>query len=102
MARIEQILAGEKSWGDYSIDVLGHTALGLAYSLPVVWLNWFLGWGWGRGFWLGATAALIGGGVREWLQFRKSGKLHALDRSLDIAHHSLGVPLAILIVWIFV
>jgi len=99
MARLDEVLAGEKSWGQYSVDVLGHVALGTAYALPViasgiVWLDdpvpVVLG--------LGAVAALFGGVIREMVQAVKTGKLHLLDRSLDALQHLLGAPVALGIV----
>ena len=102
MARIDQVLAGEKSWGAYSLDVVGHLGLGLAYSLPVVALANRLNWQ-GQILWLmGFAAAFTGGFIREWVQFEKTGyepaKLHLFDRSLDTVQHALGVPVAVLIV----
>jgi hypothetical protein len=101
MARIEAVLAGEKSWGQYALDVLGHAGLGTAYALPfeaaaILWFGWAVPVALG----LGAAAALVGGVLREIVQAVKSGKLHALDRALDALHHLLGGPIALLIVLI--
>lgn len=78
MARIEQVWAGEKSWGQYSLDVLGHAGLGAVYSLPFIVLG--IWWEIGTSlFWFGVIwAALTGGIVRETLQYLKSDKLHLL------------------------
>ncbi len=94
MARIEQVLAGEKSWWKYALDVLGHAGLGAAFSvLPIAAVVWF-GWPFGLAIAVGLPFALGGGALREFLQWRKSGKLHLLDRVLDVAHHVLGPPIA--------
>ncbi len=102
MARIDQVLAGEKSWGAYAVDVIGHTGLGLAYSLPVVAIANALNWSGSVLWFIGLAAALTGGFVREVTQFDKANyepaKLHLMDRTLDILHHALGVPLAVLII----
>lgn len=99
MARIDEVLSGEKSWGKYALDVLGHTGLGVAYSLPfvaagVVWLDW----GFGLSMAVGEPVAVIGGALREWLQWRKADyepeKLNLLDRVLDTVHHVIGPPIA--------
>ena len=95
MARIDQVLAGEKSWGAYALDVLGHAALGTAYALPFVIVAFFLGWGVGIQLAAGAVAALLGGVIREIVQHRKSHKLHLLDRALDAVHHLFGAPIAL-------
>jgi hypothetical protein len=94
MARIDEVLTGEKTWSQYGLDVLGHAGLGAAYALPVAalgaWRDWQLA--------IVAVAALAfalgGGALREWIQARSTGKLHLLDRALDTAHHALGVPIA--------
>lgn len=95
MARIDEVISGEKSVWKYALDVLGHAGLGAAYSLP------FIAWGvlastWGFGFSMvaGIPIAFLGGLLRENYQFKKSGKLHLLDRVLDSAHHVLGPPIA--------
>ncbi len=95
MARIDQVLAGEKSWGKYALDVLGHTGLGAAYSvLPIAAMVFLLDAGFGLAMAVGQPCALAGGAAREVLQFQKSGKLHLADRLLDVAHHALGPPVA--------
>ena len=98
MARLGKVLAGEETWGAYALDVLGHAALGAAWSVfpiavGVQWLDW--------GFWLswgfGLVPALAGGAFREWLQWRKADyaleKLHLPDRIGDTLHHALGPPI---------
>ena len=95
MARIEECIAGEESWWAYALDVLGHTGLGTAYALvPVAACVW-LGWGTGWAMISGVVFALTGGVVREVVQYKKSGKPHLLDRSLDALQHILGAPLAL-------
>ncbi len=94
MARIDQVLSGEKSWGKYALDVLGHAGLGTAYALPVAALAVFFSWGAAVAIVGGSIVALIGGAIREVIQYKKSGKLHLLDRVLDALHHVLGGPIA--------
>ena len=94
MARIEQVWAGEKSWGAYFVDILGHTGIGAAASLLVVIPAVLLDWPWGAWLVPGELLALGAGTLREWRQYKKSGKLHLLDRVLDIAHHAFGPPVA--------
>lgn len=101
MARIDQVLSGEKSWGKYALDVFGHLGLGTAYALPFVAASlWLLHWAAPVALGLGAAAALFGGVVREVVQAAKTGKLHALDRALDALQHLLGAPVALLIVYL--
>ncbi len=100
MARIDQVLAGEKTWGAWWLDQLGHAGLGAAWSIPfigagLIWLGWGFWFSWG----IGLVPALIGGAVRDfYFQWKKSGfdpdKLHPLDRSLDTAFHAFGPPIA--------
>ena len=95
MARIDQVLAGEKAWLQYSLDVLGHAGLGAAYSLPIVaFVVLRLDWGFVRAMEVGLVFALFGGVVREIAQYAGSGKLHIEDRVLDVFHHVLGPPIA--------
>jgi len=94
VARIDQVLAGEKSWGKYALDVLGHAAIGLGASLPAVIPGVLLGWPAWLTLLLGELLALTAGALRERAQYKKSGKLHLLDRVLDTAHHVLGPPIA--------
>ena len=95
MARIDQVLAGEKSWGKYALDVLGHAGLGAAYSLPIVaFVVLRLDWDLVQAIWAGLVFALFGGIVREIVQYVGSGKLHIEDRVLDVLHHVLGPPIA--------
>ena len=84
MARIDQVLAGEKSWGAWWLDQLGHTGYGAGLALPVeaAALLWF-GWAGDTTIALGAGAAFLGGIGREIYQGIKSGKLHPADRTLD-------------------
>jgi len=98
MARIEQVLAGEESWGKYWLDVLGHFGLGTAYALPIIGICLFLfppEWPLIYTLGFGAGASLFGGTLREIVQFWKSGKLHLLDRALDALQHLLGAPAAL-------
>ena len=39
MARIDEVLAGDASWGAYALDVAGHTALGPPLALGLVLLT---------------------------------------------------------------
>jgi hypothetical protein len=95
MARIEQVLAGEKSWGAYALDVLGHFGLGVAWSIgPIATVVFAADFGFGLAMAVGQPCALAGGTWREWRQYRKTGKLHLLDRVLDVLHHVLGPPVA--------
>lgn len=96
MARIDQVLSGEKTWGQYALDVLGHAGLGVAYSLPVIFWTWPR-WGTVVAIVAGLAVALLGGAIREFVQYKKSGKLHLFDRVLDVAHHALGVPIALVL-----
>jgi len=97
MARIEQVLSGEKTWGQYSLDILGHVGLGTAYAIVPVALYLFLnenacvlcaivG---------GTLIALIGGMIREYIQFLKTGKDHFNDRFWDSIHHIIGGPTSV-------
>jgi hypothetical protein len=95
MARIEKVLAGDETWGAYALDVAGHAALGVLYSLPLEVLALWFGWGYGWALGLGEIAAVAGGVIREVLQYLKNRKLHLLDRALDAAHHVLGPPIAL-------
>lgn len=101
MARIEQVLAGEKTWGAYALDVLGHLGLGAAYSLPVIAAGVFwLQLGAWRSLAAGLIVALFGGAVRELVQGLKSGKWHPADRILDTLHHALGPPVSLGLVYL--
>ena len=95
MARIDQVLSGEKSWGKYSLDILGHAGLGAAYSL-CAFIPTLIGLDVTPGFTFAAaySCAILGAVIREAIQYGDSGKLHLLDRSLDVAHHLLGPPIA--------
>ena len=96
MARIEQVLAGEATWGEYGLDILGHAGLGAAYTWAIsTAATVALGWGGGPAVVAGSVAAPFGGLVREVVQGIKSGKLHPLDRALDVAHHLLGIPIGL-------
>ncbi len=95
MTRIDDVLAGDKSWGKYSLDVLGHVGLGTAYALPFVALATYFNLSNWIALSIGAAVALFGGALREVVQYRKSGKLHLLDRVLDAAQHPLGAPVAL-------
>lgn len=95
MARIDQVLSGEKSWGQYAGDVAGHMGLGAAWSvLPMAACIIGLDFGFGLSMAVGQPCALAGGVVRERVQHLDSGKDHPLDRSLDVLHHALGPPVA--------
>ena len=95
MARIEQVLAGEKSWGAYVGDIAGHLGLGAAWSIvPIAVVVFAFDFGFGLSMAVGQPCALAGGTWRECRQYRKTGKLHLLDRSLDVLHHVLGPPVA--------
>lgn len=99
MARWDQVMSGEKTWGQYSLDVLGHAALGIAYSiLPIAATVLWLDWGFMEAMMVGQPLALGFGALREWLQWRSTGyepeKLHPTDRILDTLHHILGPPIA--------
>lgn len=92
MARIDEVLRGEKPWWKFWLDVAGHAGLGCAYALPfmaaaIFWLSW------GRlpAVALGLAVATVGGIAREAVQAVKSGKLHLFDRVLDVLGHPLGV-----------
>jgi hypothetical protein len=99
MARWDQVMSGEKSWGKWWLDQLGHTGLGTAYALPfeAMALLWFgapilmtLMWG--------ALVALFGGVVREVVGLIKTGKLHPIDRLFDALFHLPGAAVALGIV----
>ena len=95
MARIKQVLAGEKSWGKYALDVLGHAGIGAGASvLPIAGAVFGLDVGFGLAMAIGQPFAIGAGAFREWRQFEKTGKLHLLDRILDVMHHVLGPPIA--------
>jgi len=101
MARIDEVLAGEASWGAWWLDFAGHAGLGAAYALPfqagaLLWLDWSIPTALG----IGLGAALFGGVIREVVQCVKSGKLHPLDRSIDALTHLVGAPVALGIVLI--
>jgi hypothetical protein len=95
VTRIDDVLAGNKSWGKYALDVLGHTGLGAAYALPTTALAVWLGAGVPLTLIIGCICALTGGVVREICQYMDTGKEHFLDRSLDALHHLLGAPVAL-------
>ena len=95
MARIGKVLAGDETWGAYALDVAGHAGLGLLYALPLELLALWLGWGAGWALGLGELAALLGGAIRELVQYLGNRKLHLLDRLLDTLHHVLGPPIAL-------
>lgn len=95
MARIEDVLAGKKSWWSYGLDILGHAGIGAGASvLPIAAMIFWGDAGFGATQAVGQPIAVGAGALREFFQFKKSGKLHPLDRSLDIAHHVLGPPIA--------
>jgi hypothetical protein len=94
MARIEQVLAGEKSWGKYALDVFGHLGLGTLYALPTTVAGVYLGAAAPLILSVGVIIALVGGVCREIAQYMGSRKAHFLDRSLDALHHILGAPVA--------
>ena len=94
MARIEQVLAGEKTWGAWWLDQLGHTGLGAAYSLPAFILSIVFGWPLWAQFALAAFTALFGGAIREMNQYEKTEKLHLRDRVLDTVFHLPGVAVS--------
>jgi len=98
MARIDQVLSGEKSWGKWWLDQLGHFGLGTAYALPAVVLSVWLDWGTTIALISGGAGALTGGVIREVLQYHKSQQLHFLDRFLDTLFHIPGAPAALGIV----
>lgn len=109
MARLGKVLAGEETWGAYALDVLGHAALGAAWSVfPIMAGVHWLGWGFWLSWGFGLVPALAGGAIREWLQWRKADyepeKLHLPDRIGDTAHHVLGPPIgwgvALLALWL--
>jgi len=98
VARIEEVLAGEESWGKYWLDVLGHAGYGAGLALPIIGLCLFFlpskcSPVYALAF--GAGAALLGGVLREVYQFVKSKKLHLLDRILDALAFPLGAPIAL-------
>ena len=95
MARIDEVLAGDATWGSYALDVVGHVALGMAYALPLEVLALKLGWGAGWALLLGELIAVLGGTLRELAQGLRSRKWHLLDRVLDVLHHVLGPPIAL-------
>jgi len=99
MARIDQVLSNEKSWGQYTVDIIGHAGLGAAFSIaPIAFVMLKLDWGFVDSMQIGVMFALFGGVVREVAQYAGSGKLHIEDRVLDVFHHVLGPPIA----WILV
>lgn len=97
MARIGQVLAGEKTWGRYAVDLLGHSALGAAFALPAT-IACVLSGQIILALLLGSIMARLVGLVRERIQYLRTGKLHLDDRLLDIMHHELGAPIALGIV----
>lgn len=99
MARIDQVLSGEKSWGAYLGDVAGHFGLGVAWSIfPIAAVVFAADAGFGISMAVGEPCAIAGGTWRERRQWKKTGhdpaKLHLLDRALDVLHHVLGPPAA--------
>lgn len=101
MARIDQVLAGQKTWGQYALDVAGHAGLGGAYSLGPILLGLLvLDAGPWRLLAAGELFALIGGVLREVLQWRSSGRLHLVDRLLDVAQHLVGPPIVLGLVYL--
>lgn len=95
MARIEDVISGKVSKWKYALDVLGHAGIGAGASvLPIAAAVFFLHVGFGISMAIGQPFAIGAGAFREWRQYKKTGKLHPLDRSLDIAHHVLGPPIA--------
>jgi hypothetical protein len=95
MARIDEVLAGEKTWGQYALDMLGHAGLGAAYSLvAIVPAVLFADFGFLLCMAVGEPLALLGGALREWVQSTKAKHPHPLDRVLDVLHHILGPPIA--------
>jgi hypothetical protein len=101
MARIDEVRAGEATWGEWWLDQLGHAGLGAIYSSVGTALGLFvIGWGPWASLGLGLSFALFGGVVREIVQLAKSGKLHFEDRLYDALFHLPGaiVPAVALIV----
>jgi len=96
VTRIEEAIEDPKLWPAYGLDVLGHAGLGAAYTWATsTAATVALGWGGGPAVVAGSIAAPFGGLVREVVQGIKSGKLHPLDRALDVAHHLLGIPIGL-------
>jgi hypothetical protein len=100
MARIDEVLSGEKSWGAWCLDQLAHVGLGAAYALPIEGAALFLlDWSIPATLIAGAVIALFGGVLREIVHAAKTGKAHPLDRSVDALFHlpGAGVALGILL-----
>jgi hypothetical protein len=96
MARIDKVLAGEASWGDWCLDQLGHVGLGTAYALPIEGAALFLlAWSIPATLISGAAIALFGGVLREIVQAAKTGKAHSLDRAVDALFHLPGAASAL-------
>jgi hypothetical protein len=101
MARLDQVLSGEKSWGKWWLDQLGHTGLGTAYALPFEWAAWtYIDAGVGIVLVIGSIVALFGGVVREIVGAIRTGKPHPLDRVFDALFHLPGAVVALGIVWL--
>lgn len=95
MARIDQVLSGEKSWGSWWLDQLGHLGLGTAWAtIPVVILYGFLDH-LAAAFWVGSGAALSGGIGREIFQYLGNRKPNVRDRTLDALFHIPGGAVAV-------
>lgn len=96
MARIDQVLAGEATWGRWALDQIAHIGLGTAYALlPVGMVVLDTSWSIPAALFLGFAAAGMGGIVREVVQTVATGKPHLLDRSLDALFHLPGGALAL-------
>jgi hypothetical protein len=95
MARIDEVLSGEKSIWKWCLDQLAHVGLGTAYALPIEGAALFLlDWSIPATLIAGAVIALFGGVLREIVQAAKTGKAHPLDRSLDALFHLPGAAVA--------
>lgn len=95
MARIEEVLAGDEPVWKYLLDVLGHLGIGAGASIgPIALAVLVFDAGFLVGQAVGQPCAIAAGTFREVRQYRKTGKLHLLDRVLDVAHHVLGPPVA--------
>lgn len=100
MARIEKVLAGEATWGEWWLDQLGHAGLGAAWAAPVSVAGAWLGWCWELTLAIAAVTALFGGVLREVAQYAKSGKLHFWDRFWDSVFHLPGAPIVVGLAWL--
>jgi len=82
MARLDLLLKGEVSFWSWALDQFLHGIIGFAIAVPfALWLD---------RPWLGIAIASGVGLIREIIQLISSGKLHALDRSVDALFWFLG------------